>query len=97
MLFLKFLVEEILRCFAEVGQISVYICYVPFLIRVLIRDGNTVTFTIWKDSSYVCQELDYIFNQYFPIACLMQISLVMQVTKCEIQKIPEVILCESTV
>lgn len=27
----------------------------------------------------------------------MQISLVMQVTKCEIQKIPEVILCESTV
>ena len=70
MLFLKFLVEEILRCFAEVGQISVYIFYVLCALspQDLIRNGNTVTFIIWKDSSYVCQEFEYIFNQYFPIA-----------------------------
>ena len=46
MLFLKFLVEEILRCFAEVGQISVYIFYVLCALspQGLIRNGNTMTF-----------------------------------------------------
>ena len=46
MLFLKFLVEEILRCFTEVGQISVYIFYVLCALspQGLIRNGNTMNF-----------------------------------------------------
>lgn len=69
MLFLKFLVEEILRCFAEVGQISVYIFYVLCALspQGLIRNGNTVTFIIWKDSSMSARNLNIFSISIFPL------------------------------
>ena len=56
MLFLKFLVEEILRCFAGVGQISVYIFYVLCALspQGLIRNGNTVTLIYNLEGFFLC-------------------------------------------
>ena len=56
MLFLKFFVEEILRCFTEVGQISVYIFYVLCALspQGLIRNGNTVTFNYNLEGFFLC-------------------------------------------
>ena len=56
MLFLKFFVDEILRCFIEVGQISVYIFYVLCALspQGLIRNGNTVTFNYNLEGFFLC-------------------------------------------